>query len=68
MNMKIKFYTKRGGLTSYAISCGYVEHRKGLTLSMESYVYFVKGFNKGFHISKGFHTLTEARSYFRSFP
>ena len=41
------FYTKRGLLTRYGFSCGYVEERKGLSLSMEHGVYHVKGFRHG---------------------
>lgn len=41
------FYTKRGLLTRYAFSCGYVEERKGLRLHMEHGTYQVRGFRFG---------------------
>lgn len=42
-----KVWNKRGQLKRYALSCGYVEEKKGLRLYMEHGVYQVRGFRVG---------------------
>jgi hypothetical protein len=68
---KMEFYTKNGYLTSYGLSCGYIEKYikddKQITLWKEHGVYHVRAhdFNTGLRIA--WHTtysLTEARKLY----
>lgn len=65
------FYTKNGNLTRYAFSCGYIEKRGSISLEKEHHSYHVKGFAgelQDTRIWESFHTLSEARKFFRTFP
>lgn len=77
------FYSTDGSLTEYAFSCGYIEQRGEIKLSMEHGVYSVIGFTKivpenvkspvqlvddSYRIYQQFDDLREARSFFRLFP
>lgn len=73
--MKNKFYTSKGFLTAYALSCGYLETSKRcdggadkrVSLSMEHGAYHVKGFDfvENRRICwEVFINLTSARKYF----
>lgn len=73
-----KFYTARGLLTKYALSCGYMEVKDPIfphygssrktTLSREHNTYHVKGINVEDKFTwYSFDTLTAARKCFRAF-
>jgi len=68
---EVKFYTLKGYLTDYALSCGYVEKLKDNNITLELYkehcVYHVRKHNNitGERIFwKSFESLTEARDFF----
>lgn len=77
------FYTKKGDLTPYAFSCGYIEQRGRMSLEKEHSCYHVKGVTVSFggatvggggfdqdekRVWETFDTLSEARKFFRTFP
>lgn len=64
--MRSKFYTNKGKLSSYAFSCGYVESKFKLNLSLENGVYHIKGYTKkDSWVHTSFRTLTKARKFVR---
>jgi hypothetical protein len=56
-----EFKNKDGNLTRYALSCGYVEKNKDLTLGMEHGFYYVRGFRGQKHIMESFDSIKKAR-------
>jgi len=56
-----EFKNKDGSLTRYALSCGYVEKNKDLTLGMEHGFYYVRGFRSQKHIMESFDSIKKAR-------
>ena len=66
-------YTKRGKLSAYGFSCGYIERKeladKRVTLFNEHGIYLVNVTNLpnlDWHV-KGFNRLADARKFFNSF-
>ena len=60
----MKFKTKTGLLTDYALSCGYIETKNGVRLEKEHNVYHVKSHVDGFKWMS-YDKLTEARKMYK---